>query len=638
MKLVKKVRLAFREGKSDKVYEVDLVELPGNDEARFLVNFRYGRRGSALREGTKTARPVTLTEAEAVYQSIVVSKTNSGYWDESGPAPAPRPAAPRPAGSTEATQRARIAALLKALGEEKDSRKRARLIWNLGNSEAPQAMRTVTENVGRGDWIEDYSIAWTLGRWRDNAAITVLEKLRRHGNAHVREIALEALLLTMTPSSTASEVQAERAALLPTLRTALDSRNEISIVDELRSLTAEHSVELNGALTVCYRIALFEPQVHRALLEFFSTCPLAPGVFKAIRHVFKTAELRVDYDMYACLAHRFDTVSAFFSNSWGHAYIPGGGSIVVAKELPRENSRLAYSNNTRGYLRKRAWRAMRRLGRADSPHYVALATAVLLRVTDADAGKPRTRETYARDEEGGRSRRVIKREYDEYASLTVFNHILRGANPAWKLSPTGMAWYRHGKPREGVRGERFAHLWDRTPAAALDLLKRSRCGIVHDAAILMLAGQTEFLQALSAGEVGQLLQSPYAQTAQFALPLAQGLFGRGAGDDGLLLALLRSSLPQAREFGVQQLGARPDWTANPSLLIELLLIFSPPVPEIVDAALARSAVPEGVQQEVVAGVITQLLARDIAAQRCRGRRPGENAGPAPARRGRRPCR
>src|SRR5262245_64824695 len=95
MKLVKKVRLAFREGKSDKVYEVDLVELPGNDEARYLVNFRYGRRGSALREGTKTTRPATLAEAEAVYQSVVVSKTNSGYWDESGPAPAPRATGPR---------------------------------------------------------------------------------------------------------------------------------------------------------------------------------------------------------------------------------------------------------------------------------------------------------------------------------------------------------------------------------------------------------------------------------------------------------------------------------------------------------------------------------------------------------------
>src|SRR5688572_30406186 len=87
MKLVKKIRLVFRENKSDKVYEVDLAELPGSESTRFVVNFRYGRRGRALREGTKTERPVSLTEAEAVYQSVVVAKTNDGYYDESGPAP-----------------------------------------------------------------------------------------------------------------------------------------------------------------------------------------------------------------------------------------------------------------------------------------------------------------------------------------------------------------------------------------------------------------------------------------------------------------------------------------------------------------------------------------------------------------------
>jgi hypothetical protein len=615
MKLVKKVRLAFREGKSDKVYEVDLVELPGNDAARYLVNFRYGRRGTALREGTKTARSVTLEEAEAVYNSVVVSKTNSGYWDESGPQPAPRPTAPRPtrAVDTGARQAARLAALLKALGGEKDSKRRARLIWNLGNSEAAaQAMAAVTANLGRGDWIEDYSIAWTLGRWRDDAGLNALEKLRRHENTNVRELAIEALLLTQTPSVAANEVQAERAGLPQSLRTALDTRNEISITDELRSLEAEHSSALNRALTVCYRIALFEPQVHRALLACLATCALAPGVFKGVRSVFKAAELRIDYDMYACLAHRFDTVPAFFKNNWDHAYIPGQGSMVVSKEMKRENSRLAYSHKTRNYLRRRSWRAMHQLGRADSAHYVALAAAALLRVTDANAQEPRTRETFRWDEETGRSRRAVKREYDEYAHLTLFNHILRGADPGYKLSPTGSAWYRRGKARADVRGESYAHLWDRAPAAALDLLKRSRCGVVHDAAIRMLAVQADFLNALSPGEVGLLLQSPYAQTAQFALPLAQALFSRGAGDDGLLLALLRSTLPQAREFGVQQLSAQPAWTSNTPLLIELLLTFAPPIPGIVDSALSGSPLPDAVQQEVVAGVITQLLARDLA--------------------------
>src|SRR5262245_40558346 len=95
MKLVRKIRLIFKEGKSDKVYEVDLVEQLGIGDARYLVNFRYGRRGTELREGTKTPSPVPLAEAESLYRSVVVSKTNKGYWDESNPdaprvAPTPR--------------------------------------------------------------------------------------------------------------------------------------------------------------------------------------------------------------------------------------------------------------------------------------------------------------------------------------------------------------------------------------------------------------------------------------------------------------------------------------------------------------------------------------------------------------------
>ena len=161
--------------------------------------------------------------------------------------------------------------------------------------------------------------------------------------------------------------------------------------------------------------------------------------------------------------------------------------LVVAKELAAEKSRLAYSDKTRLYLRRRAWRTLRRLGRADSPHYVALAVSVLLQVRDSDAATPRSLE-FTRWNSAERTERRVRREYDEWANLLVFNHILRDEDPAYDLGPASRAW--HHKPKkngEAVRGEAFPHLWNRTPAAALDLLKRSLCSPVHDAAIRMLA-------------------------------------------------------------------------------------------------------------------------------------------------------
>src|SRR4051812_25310266 len=101
MRLLNQVRLEFREGTSDKVYEVDLCEVgPG----QFVVNFRYGRRGSALRDGSKTPAPVSQAKAQQLFDSLVAEKRGKGYQDIPGtttpaaavPTPAARPA-PLPA-------------------------------------------------------------------------------------------------------------------------------------------------------------------------------------------------------------------------------------------------------------------------------------------------------------------------------------------------------------------------------------------------------------------------------------------------------------------------------------------------------------------------------------------------------------
>ena len=63
MRLVRQVSLFFKEGNSDKVYEIDLCTT-GNE--LYVVNFRYGRRGTALKEGTKTPEAVSLQKAEGI--------------------------------------------------------------------------------------------------------------------------------------------------------------------------------------------------------------------------------------------------------------------------------------------------------------------------------------------------------------------------------------------------------------------------------------------------------------------------------------------------------------------------------------------------------------------------------------------
>jgi bifunctional non-homologous end joining protein LigD len=75
MKSLHQTSLYFREGHSDKEYHVEIVEAPDGH----VVNFRYGRRGSALTTGSKTAVPVDFVQAKAIYDTLVKDKIGKGY-------------------------------------------------------------------------------------------------------------------------------------------------------------------------------------------------------------------------------------------------------------------------------------------------------------------------------------------------------------------------------------------------------------------------------------------------------------------------------------------------------------------------------------------------------------------------------
>ena len=70
------ITLYYRNGSSDKVYKADIVPA-GND--LYTVSFAFGRRGTTLQTGTKTATPVPYAKARAVFDQLVREKTGKGY-------------------------------------------------------------------------------------------------------------------------------------------------------------------------------------------------------------------------------------------------------------------------------------------------------------------------------------------------------------------------------------------------------------------------------------------------------------------------------------------------------------------------------------------------------------------------------
>ncbi len=70
--------LYYREGKSDKVYVLNLTAQPEGS----IVTFAYGRRGSTLTPGVKTPQSVHPADALAIYESVRREKQGKGYVED----------------------------------------------------------------------------------------------------------------------------------------------------------------------------------------------------------------------------------------------------------------------------------------------------------------------------------------------------------------------------------------------------------------------------------------------------------------------------------------------------------------------------------------------------------------------------
>lgn len=73
--MVEHISLYYKEGNSDKVYQISIEEK--NDG--YVVNYAFGRRGSTLATGTKTSIPVTIEQARKIFDRLKREKKAKGY-------------------------------------------------------------------------------------------------------------------------------------------------------------------------------------------------------------------------------------------------------------------------------------------------------------------------------------------------------------------------------------------------------------------------------------------------------------------------------------------------------------------------------------------------------------------------------
>lgn len=555
MKLIRSTRLQ-REQKNTVVHcEIELCQLPGSDD-RYFVNLRQGRRGEEWRESTRTPQPVDLDTAETLFALACAERKAQGFAEAGSATPAIILTAPKQGGEpTDPVRQAADAAILARLEpgtwKKLNQHQRNRTIWRIGMRRLRPAVPVLIDLIERGDAMQDYCIAWAVGRCADSGAAIAMQELHKRGKTDaIRRVALHAWLMLAAPATVQSHADALIASWPAWLHASWTGNDETALT-ALSPLDARWTpLTMQDWLEQLDQVALAYPLARRVLLTQLRHIPMQAGLFRAVRHLYKAAELRADATLFGTIHQRFETThdSAIGSNGLyiRRRYTP------YSEEAARPDSTVAYSVRTRAYLLRRSWTTLRRLGLAADPDYIDLAVGALLALNDDEAGQAHTRGN---------------RFYDRYGHWLLFNRLLRSRG-GWHASSSGQSWYQTAPiAPSSQREEQFPVLWDRRPDALLTLMRQSRCEGVHEFAARALAANTAYCAQVPLDDIKSLLRSPYAATARFAFHLCRERFAPGVPDADWLMLLLQSNVPEAHQYVLECISQDPARYCADALLV-----------------------------------------------------------------------
>jgi hypothetical protein len=572
VRVIEQARLWFREGASDKVYEIDLVEVA---TGQHVVNFRYGRRGGALKDGTKTPLPLTLDKARGVYQKLVDEKLAGGY--RSGPvtaaqAPAPSSGSPyrTPPVVTPPSQAQTLIGKLR-MGARSPT-PLGPVMWRVADLDLVEAEPVVLELLGSSFVPNPLNAdAWkhllvaALARMGTSAAIEPLANLIADQRTARHLVDVARLAIARIDPARSKEIAMQRLTEpFKSLYARGDSAGLARAVEE--ALTGDPAKARTPIVTL---YTLDDAVARPAVLAAARVARLSNAEASIVRTLFRLAEIRRDGELYALVARRIDAYSG--------------------QTRP-------FGPRTRHYLRRRVARYLRRLGHVESPDYVPMAAAILLGYDDEDTAEPK--------------RGSFNHTYDRFAPYHAFNQILFTHSPRYEKSHHELSvWrckgrYRPGDPAPREREEAFPALWDRAPTTLWKLILESGATPVLEFATRALSANTAFTAALRDEQLAAVLATGHVLAQRFAFDMARNrtltiTLARGA---------LASDLPEAHNWVVAWIDANPDATiADPDLLAMIVTGKTQGVREAALRLLRGRSVTDDVARSASVRAIAILL-------------------------------
>lgn len=597
MKVTDQARLWFREGNSDKVYEIDLVEVAAG---QFVVNFRYGRRGSTLRDGTKTAVPVPLAKARATFDALVDEKTKGGYRPISGSASAPTPSL---LGSNQKRAAAfLLTALAKGTRSEEPIHLVVRKVGTLGLREAePLLLELLRANKPPTPRNSDFKPAtWrhlliaALARCGSSTSIAPLQAILREYDLPLHLGYITRLALTMIWGDAGrAEVQTMARALIPAaLRVTANAHaadaadgpyrssgggpSITAIVSAYEQLATERPQLARDAIFGMYLLASpdsdaphidDEARVSRQVV--FAAARLARferSQLGTLRTLHRAAEIRRDPELFALLARRFEE---------------------------RDNN--PQTRKTLDYFRRRTARVLRQLGATESPDYVRFAEALVRQYRDEHAQTPR-------ETDHGR--------WGAFAYYHALNFVLYDNSPRYeKAGHQHATWrcaekYQLGDPAPAKREEAYPKLWDRAPDALWSVGTSAAATLVIEFATRALRAQKKFLTEVPDEDVADAMANDHRLMRQLAFDIARDR----TPNTILIRGALQAGIVDADRWVIAWVGANPQQaTTSPELLALLVTARAASVRDAIAPLTAKLTLSPDDARQVVGRIIATLM-------------------------------
>lgn len=538
MKLIQQKILYFKQGTSDKVYEIDLCEL---NHDSYVVNFRYGRRNGNLKDGSKTIIPVTEKEARKIFADLVKSKVKKGYsesldsftesyeqseqaLDQQEKIQAPKTSDPRDQ------------AILNRLRDGHNSNSKwtlERVVWKAGEFQLAEAPKLMVGYLGQRGML-DYSILWAFGRCGESMVLPYIKRIiqkdtfyKDFDNKAIRRIAFSSAI-TLSSGFDLSFYKSELIKELPAnLQEAVKNEAEEYLGHLLNSIPDQPDT---GTLEVLEKLYLIDPPGYKKwLLNFLRTVPFKPTFFQFAKHIYKLSEQLLDTDCFGLLSIRFETEKPYYNSPeyyWGDSFstfLPDHGySTIKFKDLKSKNPPVCFSSKTKSYLRKRTWRVLERLGTKKSRYYVRMAVSVIRELKSEHGREPW--KTTSWEYTGRFNYKEISVWHDRFSQFKLINYILFGNSARYKLANNRKKFicvdWKPGDSLPVQREELYPELWDECPELLIDLLTESDVEEVHTFAVKILKEHPDKLTALEEEAVVALLSSPFKITADLALDIA----------------------------------------------------------------------------------------------------------------------